>query len=103
MWLREEVGDLVFQRAGVDDLPERGVSGERQQIARDVEGAGAQNALVSVRLHFGGLGRDAGEIFERPLRNFFIGRKQGLDGFAIESPGRNIRSCSVIPQSRSEE
>src|SRR5208283_4072924 len=49
------------------------------------EGAGTQRALVCVRLHFGGTGRDAGEIFERPLRNCFVSREQRLDGLAIKS------------------
>src|ERR1035437_6154573 len=97
MRLREQVGDLAFQRAGVDDLSQGSVGRERQQIARDVEGAGPQRALVSIRLHFGGTGRDAGEIFERPLRNSFVSCKQALDGFAIERPGRrSVRGGNVI-------
>src|SRR5208282_123232 len=96
MRLRKQVGDLAFQRAGVDDFPERSVGGERQQIARDVESAGAQSALVCLRLHFGGTRGDADEIFERSLRNFFVGCEQGLDGFAIQSPGRSARGGTVF-------
>ena len=55
----EQARDLGLERAGVDDLAERGVGCERQQVAGDVEGAGLQGALVGFGLHRLGL-RDGG-------------------------------------------
>ena len=50
----EQARDLGFEGAGADDLAERGVGGERKQVAGDVEGAGAEGALVGLGLE--GLG-----------------------------------------------
>ena len=49
--MRKQVRDLVLERAGVDDLAQRGVGRQRQQVAGDVEGAGPQRALVGLLLH----------------------------------------------------
>ncbi len=98
MRLREQMGNLGFEGARVDDLSERRVGRERQKIARNIEGAGAQRALVRVRLHFNGTWSNAGEIFEGPLRNFFVGGEQAGDGFAIETRRRSIalKARSVV-------
>jgi len=39
MRLREQMGNLGFEGARVDDLSERRVGRERQKIARNIEGA----------------------------------------------------------------
>ncbi len=46
----EQARDLGFKGAGADDLAERGVGGQRKQVAGDVEGAGAEGALVGFGL-----------------------------------------------------
>jgi hypothetical protein len=84
MRLRKQVRYLGFQSAGIDDLPQRCVGRERQQVAGNVEGAGSQGALVGVRLHVAGARSDAGEIFKGRPRDFFVGGEEGVDGVAIQ-------------------
>ena len=52
--VREQAGDLGFEGAGVDDLAERCVGSQGEQVAGDVEGAGLQRALVGLGLHLCG-------------------------------------------------
>jgi hypothetical protein len=52
----EQAGDLGFEGAGVDDLAERGVGGQREQVAGNVEGAGFEGALVGLGLEGFGAG-----------------------------------------------
>ena len=63
----EQAGDLGFEGAGVDDLAERGVGGQREQVAGHVKGAGLEGALVGFRLQSLGTGDAAARAAqERP-------------------------------------
>ena len=77
--MRKQVRHLVFERARVDDLTQRSVGRERQQVAGNIEGAGPQRALVGLLLHLVGLGRDAGQVQEHAVRQSFVFREQGID------------------------
>ena len=52
----EQAGDLCLEGAGVDDLAQRGVGGQRQQVAGNVEGAGLEGALEGLGLEGVGAG-----------------------------------------------
>ena len=67
MSVGEQVRNLRFQRAGIDDFAERRVGGQGQQITGDVEGTGAQGALVGILLHLSGLGRIVREVTPHAL------------------------------------
>ena len=41
---------LGLERASADDLAQGGIGGQRQQVAREIEGAGLQRALVALGL-----------------------------------------------------
>ena len=76
----EQARDLRLQRAGVDDLAERGVRRQRQQIAGHVEGAGLQRALVGLGLHLFGP-RDGGlQGLEHAGADVVVGGEEGFDG-----------------------
>ncbi len=79
----EQAGDLGFEGAGVDDLAERGVGGEGEEVAGDVEGAGLEGAVVGVRLHRVGRGMALGEGVEHVLAEVLVGGEEGLDGGGV--------------------
>ncbi len=87
MGVREQVRDLDLQRTGVDDLAQRRVGSQRQQVARDVEGAGLQRALVLLLLHVGGLGGDADEVLRHVRRERVIFCKKTIQRLAVEIAG----------------
>ena len=84
--VREQVRDLVLQRPRIHDLAQRGVGGQGQEVAREVEGARAQRALVDLRLHLRGPWRALLQIAEHPLGGALVLGEQELDGFAVEPP-----------------
>ena len=67
MGMREQMRDLRFQRAGVDDFSQRRIGGQWQEIARNVECPRPQRALVRILLHVGGLGCDPPQILKHRL------------------------------------
>ena len=62
---------------------ERSVGGQGQQVAGDVEGAGAQGALVSFGLHVGRARRAIGEMTPHALGEHFVLDEQGARGVAV--------------------
>ncbi len=79
----EQAGDLRFERAGIDDLAERGIRGKRQKVASDVEGAGLEGALVGLGLHGLGL-RDSGlERGEHAGADLVVGDERGAPTAAV--------------------
>ncbi len=89
----EQAGDLGFEGAGVDDLAERGVGGEREQVAGEVEGAGLEGAGVGLVLHPGGLGDGALEGVEHPGADGVVGGEEGFDGGGVAGgPGGCVRA-----------
>ncbi len=72
----EEAGDLGFEGAGVDDLAERGVGGEGEEVAGDVEGAGLEGAGVGVLLHGVRAGDALGEGGEHVLAEVLVASKR---------------------------
>ena len=92
----EQAGDLVFEGAGADDLAERGVGGERQQVAGDVEGAGLEGAGVGGVVHAGGLGDGGFEGFEHVGADFVVGGEERFDGGGVGGGlrRRELRGCT---------
>ena len=79
----EQAGDLGLEGARVDDLAERGVGREREEVAGDVKGAGLEGAVVGVGLHLRRAG-DAGlEGGEHALADLVVGGEEGLDGLGV--------------------
>ena len=77
----EQAGDLGFQCAGVDDLAERGVGGERKQITGHVEGAGLESALVGLGLQGFRAGTRRRSSFEDGGGDALVGGKEILRWF----------------------
>ena len=80
----EQAGDLGFEGAGADDLAERGVGGQRKQVAGHVEGAGLEGALVGFGLEGFRTGDAAAEEFEDGRGGALVGGKEILDGLGVE-------------------
>ena len=98
--MREEAGDLRFERAGVDDLAEGGVGGERQQVAGDVEGAGLEGAVVGFGLHRLGAGDALAQGFVNGGGGALVGGEEIFDGIGVELGRRRHRSRSQGSTSR---
>ena len=62
-----QAADLLLQRADAGDLADIGGDAQEQQVARDVEGARGDVALVGVGLHVVGAGQALGEAARRRL------------------------------------
>ena len=75
----EQARDLRLERAGVDDLAERGVGREREKVASDVEGSGLQGSDVGVVLHRFGARNGGLEGFEHSGADAVVGGEHGLD------------------------
>ena len=88
--MREQPGDLGFERACVDDLAERGIGGERQQVAGDVEGAGLEGALVGLGLHRLGARDALAQGFVDGSGGALVGGEEILDGVRVEFGGSGI-------------
>src|SRR5690242_7706621 len=84
MGVREETRDLRLQRACVYDLPERSVRREWQQIARDVEGASAQSALIRLLRHLGRLRYLSRQIARHLVGEMLVLRKEELQSLNVE-------------------
>ena len=82
--VRQQARDLRLQRARIDDLAEGSVGGQRQQIARYVEGAGAQGALVRLLLHVDGTRRAFLQVAEHARRDSLILGEKVLNRVAEE-------------------
>ena len=91
----EQAGDLRLEGAGVDDLAERGVGGERQQVAGDVEGAGLEGAVVGLVLHGGGLGDGALEGLQHAGADGVVGGEEGFDCGGVGGGLASGASCGV--------
>src|ERR1700729_3136552 len=89
------MADLSFQRARIDDLPERSIRGQRQQITRNVKSACAQRPFVGFGFHVRGTRRDAGEILEGLLRALLVAREQGPNRLVIEGARRCARKAAA--------
>ena len=80
----EQARDLSFEGAGAHDLAERGIGCQRQQIAGDVEGAGAESALVSLQLQGFGARNAAAEQVEDSGADMLVGIEEAFYGFGVE-------------------
>ena len=100
--VREQAGDLSFERAGADDLPERGVCGEGQQVPGDVEGAGTESALVGLGLEAFGVRDTAAEQIENGGTGALVGREEVLNRAGVEAFRRCVagESGKYQPDSR---
>ena len=76
MRVRQQMRNLRLQSARIDDLAQRSVRRQRQQIPRDIEGPRLQRALVRILLHLGRLRRDADQILSHVRRKRFVLREQ---------------------------
>ena len=85
----------VLQGTRADDLAQRGIGRQRQQVAREVEGAGAQGALVRILLHLSGLRRPLAQVAEHLVGEVPIFAEKMVEGFAVERA-----SAIVISQNR---
>ena len=74
----EQARDLGFKGAGADDLAERGVGGQRKQVAGDVEGAGAEGALVGFGLEALRARDAAAEEIENGGGDALVGSRRGF-------------------------
>ncbi len=83
----EEAGDLGFEGSSVDDLAERGIGGEREEVAGDIEGAGLEGAIVGVGLHGVGAREGGFESFEHPGAGVLVGGEEGFYGGGVGGGG----------------
>ena len=83
----EQARDLCFESAGAHDLAERGVGGEWQQIAGDIEGAGLEGALVGLGLEGFGARDAAAKQLEDGGGGALVGIEELLYGLGIELRG----------------
>src|ERR1039458_969411 len=88
--VRQQSRHLRLQSACADDLAQRSVGRQRQQVTRKVESAGAQSALVGVLLHFNRLGRALPQIAEHLVGEMPIFGEEQVHGLAVESPRPGI-------------
>src|ERR1019366_837356 len=77
-------------RARADNLAQRSVGRQRQKVPRKVERAGAQDALVEVRLHLNRPGYAVPQIAEHLLREVTIFGEQEVDGLAVQGARAGI-------------
>ena len=82
--VREQVGNLRFQRACVDDFTKRRIGSQRKHVTRNVERSGPQSAVVCFLLHLRGLCFDAAQILKHLLRERFIFGKQVCYGLPVQ-------------------
>ena len=96
--MRQQVRDLRFQRARIDDFAQRSIGRQRQQITRDVEGPRAQGALVGIGFMSSGLGVMLGQVFEtcaaREPRRPRTARPSCCDTKSAPARLRRNRECS---------
>jgi hypothetical protein len=85
----EQARDLGFEGAGADDLAERGVGGQRKQVAGDVEGAGFEGALVGLGLEGLGAGTRRRRI-ENGGGGALVGGEEIFDGARSRAAGGGI-------------
>src|ERR1700747_2957042 len=90
MRVREQVRDLILQSARVDDLSERSVSSQRQEVARNIEGACFQRTVVGLLLHLIGLRRSLCQIAEHIFGERFVFREKIVDGAGVQLPCRGV-------------
>ena len=83
----EQAGDLGFKGAGVDDLAEGGVGGQREQVAGYIEGAGLEGALVGFRLEGFRTGNAAAEGLKDGRGGALVGGEKVVDGLGVEVGG----------------
>src|SRR5580658_9146503 len=76
--------DLSFKSPRVDDLPQRSIRSQRQQVARDVKGPRLQRALVRFLLHLGRLGRDADQVLRHMRRERLVLGEEKIKRLTIE-------------------
>jgi hypothetical protein len=74
----EQAGDLRLKSTSVDDLPQRGVGGQREQIACYVEGTGLEGALVGVGLESFGARHAVAQGFENGGGGGLVGGEEFL-------------------------
>src|SRR5262249_41165172 len=72
MGVGQESRDLCLKSSRVHDLSERRVSGQRQQVARDVEGTSFKRAIVLSLVHIGRLGCTVSEVAEHTFRETLV-------------------------------
>ena len=83
----EEAGDLGFEGAGIDDLPEGGIGGEGEEVAGGIEGSCLEGALVGFGLHGLGAGDRMLQGFEHTGADAVVGGEGLLDGLGVEGRG----------------
>src|SRR5205814_2544554 len=84
MRIREQMGNLRLQRAGIDNFSKRCVRRQRKQISRHIERARPQCALIRLLLHLARLGRGLREITKDLFRNRFVCGKEIRDSSLIK-------------------
>jgi hypothetical protein len=90
--VRKQARNLSFEGAGVDDLPERGVGGQRQQVAGDVEGTRLESALVGLGFHRLGAGDPFAKRIEHGGSGALIRGEKILGGLAVQLCGGGVRT-----------
>ncbi len=79
--------DLLLHRANAGHLPDIGGNAPEQQVARHIEGARGQVALVGVRLHLLGARQALAQGGERQVLHLGVGGQQRLAGALIVRGG----------------
>ncbi len=85
--MREQMRHLRLKGPRIDDLPQRSIRSQRQQVARDVKRARLQRAFVRFLLHLGRLRGDADQVLRHVRREPLILGKKKIQRFAIELAG----------------
>ncbi len=80
----EQTSDLGFEGAGVDDLAERGVGGEREQVAGNVKGACLEGARIGLVREGLGLGDAHLERLEDGGGGFSVGGEKAINGARVK-------------------
>src|SRR5215475_11186669 len=89
---REQARNLGFQRAGVDDLPQRRVGGQREQITRVVERPGTKRARISIFRHAFGPRYLCGVEAQHLLRERLILREKKIHSRAVLATAHVVRA-----------
>ena len=86
----QQACDLAFQGARVNDLAQRSIRCQRQQISRDVEGTRPHSALVGFLLHVRWPGGDFRQITKHRVRVLFVFGKETVNRLLVESACRLV-------------
>ncbi len=88
--VRQQSRHLRLQGARADDLSERGVRRQRQQISRKVKGASPQSSFVGLLLHFIRPRRQLPQIPKHLVGEVTIFGEEQVNSLAVEGTRANI-------------